>query len=57
MVVATLEANGDRTRVRIETDKGMLGRMAKKNWSTPIYKAMMEALQKPPETASTPPAN
>jgi hypothetical protein len=44
-VVATFESKGDQTRVRIETDRGFNGRMMKKNWSTPIYKRMMNKLQ------------
>ncbi len=46
-VTATLEAKGDQTRVRIETGKGVVGRLGKKNWSTAIYGEMMKSLQKP----------
>jgi hypothetical protein len=44
-VIATFESQGDQTRIRIETDRGFNGHMAKKNWSTPIYKKMMEKLK------------
>lgn len=44
-VVATFEPRGDQTRIRIETDRGFNGHMAKKNWSTPIYKEMMDKLK------------
>ncbi len=44
-VTAELKAEGGQTRVRISTGKGMLGRLAKKNWSTPIYQEMMKNLQ------------
>jgi hypothetical protein len=55
-VTAKLDAKGDQTRVRIETEKGFVGRLVKKNWSTPIYDAMMKGLQEPAQstTASTP---
>jgi hypothetical protein len=51
-VIAILDAKGDQTRVRIETEKGVRGRLVKKNWSTPIYQEMMKALQKPAESAA-----
>ncbi len=44
-VTASLEASGSQTRVRIVTGKGFVGRMGKKNWSTSIYKGMMNRLQ------------
>lgn len=44
-VTATLEAQGEQTRVRISTGKGFYGRLEKKNWSTPIYQEMMKSLQ------------
>jgi hypothetical protein len=44
-VTATLEASGEQTRVRIVTGKGFAGRAVKKNWSTSIYKIMLERLQ------------
>jgi hypothetical protein len=56
-VTATLEAKGEKTRVRIATEKGFRGRMVKKNWSTPIYQEMMKSLQEPAKTAVTSPAN
>jgi hypothetical protein len=44
-VVATFEAKDNQTKVHIETDRGFNGHMAKKNWSTPIFKGMMNKLQ------------
>jgi len=44
-VVATFEAKDNQTKVHIETDRGFNGHMAKKNWSTPIFKSMMDKLQ------------
>jgi hypothetical protein len=46
-VTVTLEAKTDQTRVRIQTGKGVVGRLGKKNWSTAIYEEMMKNLQKP----------
>jgi len=51
-VTARLEAKGVQTRVRIETEKGVRGRMVKKNWSTPIYEEMIKSLQKPAQSAT-----
>jgi hypothetical protein len=53
-VTAELKPKGDQTRVRLSTEKGMLGRIYKKNWSTPIFLEMMKKLQKPSQTASAP---
>lgn len=44
-VIAKLDRKGTSTRVRIRTDRGFSGSFAKKNWSTPIYQAMMDALK------------
>jgi hypothetical protein len=44
-VTALLEPKGDQTEVHITTGLGFYGRLAKKNWSTPIYEAMMKNLQ------------
>ncbi len=44
-VTALLEAKGDQTEIHITTGKGFYGRLAKKNWSTPVYEAMMKNLQ------------
>jgi len=44
-VTATLEATGQQTHLRIWTGKGFVGRVQKKNWSTPIYQAMLKTLQ------------
>lgn len=46
-VTATVEAQGDQTRVRIWTGKGFVGRLEKNNWSTPVYQEMLKVLQKP----------
>jgi hypothetical protein len=51
-VTAKLEAKGTQTRVRIETEKGVRGRMVKRNWSTPIYNDMMKGLQRPPDSVA-----
>jgi hypothetical protein len=51
-VTASLESKGEQTRVRIATEKGVRGRMVKKNWSTPIYNEMMKSLEKPPDNAT-----
>jgi hypothetical protein len=45
-ITATMEAQGEQTRVRISTGKGFVGRIGKKNWSTSIYQEMMKSLQK-----------
>lgn len=50
-VTATLEAKGEQTRVRIRTGKGAVGRIGKRNWSTPIYVEMMKGLQRPAPSA------
>jgi hypothetical protein len=44
-IVAKLEPEGAGTRVSIETDKGFVGRGAKKNWSTAVFDGMMKTLQ------------
>lgn len=56
-VTAELQAKGGQTRVRIRTYKGTLGRLEKKNWSTPNYQEMMKTLQKPAESAAASQAN
>jgi hypothetical protein len=52
-VTAKLRTEGEQTRVRIETEKGFVGRMVKKNWSTPIYQETLKSLQKPVQNTST----
>ncbi len=44
-VVAIFVAEGDGTRVKVETRKGVMGRAVKKNWSTPIFEEMLRLLQ------------
>ena len=44
-VTAVLEPQGDLTRVRITTGKGIYGRLGKDDWSMPIYQEMMKRLQ------------
>lgn len=51
-VTAVLGAKGDQTQVRITTGLGFYGRLAKSNWSTPIYEQMVQRLQ---ESTLTPP--
>lgn len=34
------------TLVKIDTGKGFVGRLGKKNWSTPIFNAMVKTLEK-----------
>ncbi|MDM7996756.1 MAG: hypothetical protein QUT30_13885 [Acidobacteriota bacterium] len=45
-VTARFNAKGGKTRVRIWTGKGFVGRWVKKNWSTPIYQEMLKNLEK-----------
>jgi hypothetical protein len=44
-VTAVLEPKGDQTEVHITTGLGFYGRLAKRNWSTPVYEAMMKNLR------------
>jgi hypothetical protein len=44
-VTGVLVENGSQTQVRITTGKGFYGRLAKKNWSTPVFEAMMKELR------------
>jgi hypothetical protein len=44
-VTAVLEAKGDQTKVHITTGLGVYGRLSKRNWSTPVYEAMMKTLR------------
>jgi hypothetical protein len=43
-VAARFSSRGEATRLRISTEKGMSGKFAKKNWSTPIYQELMQRL-------------
>lgn len=45
-VTAVVEAQGDKTHVRISTGKGFYGRMVKSNWSVAIYEEMVKTLRK-----------
>jgi len=57
-VVASLRDADGGTRVRIETEKGFVGHAAKKNWSSPIFREMLNNLQVPTDaTKTSPPAN
>ena len=47
-VTARLEASGEKTRVRITTGEGFVGRYGKKNWSTSIYQELLKTLQPSP---------
>ena len=44
-VKVKLNAKGSETRVQINTGKGFVGRLGKKNWSTPIFDEMMKILK------------
>jgi hypothetical protein len=44
-VTVKLSAKGGETRVEIKTGKGFVGRVGKKNWSTPIFDEMMKTLK------------
>ena len=44
-VTVQLSAKGSETRVEIKTGKGFVGRLGKKNWSTPIFNELMKALK------------
>ena len=55
-VTATLEAQGDKTHVRIWTGKSFSEKERSDNWSTPIYQDMMKTLQKPAPIPAASPA-
>lgn len=44
-VTVKLSPKGSETRVEIKTGKGFVGRLGKKNWSTPIFDEMMKTLK------------
>ena len=44
-VTVQLTDTGAETRVQIKTGKGFVGRLGKKNWSTPIFDDMMTTLK------------
>jgi hypothetical protein len=44
-VTVQLTAKGNETHVEIKTGKGFVGRLGKKNWSTPIFDEMMKTLK------------
>jgi hypothetical protein len=44
-VTVKLSTKGNETRVEIKTGKGFVGRLGKKNWSTPIFDEMMKTLK------------
>jgi len=44
-ITVRLSPKGNETRVLIETGKGFVGRLGKKNWSTPVYNEMMKTLK------------
>jgi hypothetical protein len=44
-VTVQLSSKGSETRVEIKTGKGFVGRLGKKNWSTPIFDEMMKTLK------------
>jgi hypothetical protein len=54
-ITAELVQQDKGTRVRISTEKGLRGRLYKKNWSTAIYQDMLKSLQKPAVQAESQP--
>jgi len=44
-VTVQLSPESGGTRVKIETGKGFVGRLGKKNWSTPIFKEALKTLK------------
>ena len=44
-VTVRLGADGGQTRVEIKTGKGFVGRLGKKNWSTPIFDEIVKTLE------------
>lgn len=44
-VTVKLSPESGGTRVKIETGKGFVGRMGKKNWSTPIFNEALKVLK------------
>jgi len=44
-VTVKLTPKGSETQVEIKTGKGFVGRVGKKNWSTPIFEEMMKTLK------------
>jgi|KBSSwiStaDraftv2_1062776.scaffolds.fasta_scaffold47225_3 hypothetical protein len=44
-VTVQLSSKGSETRIEIKTGKGFVGRLGKKNWSTPIFDDMMKTLK------------
>lgn len=44
-VTVRLSSESGGTRVKIETGKGFVGRMGKKNWSTPIFNEALKVLK------------
>lgn len=44
-ITVNLSEKGGETRVEIKTGKGFVGRVGKKNWSTPVYEEMLKILK------------
>lgn len=44
-VTVKLSEKANETRVEIKTGKGFVGRVGKKNWSTPIFNELMKTLK------------
>ena len=44
-VTVSLSNDGDGTLVLIKTGKGLMGRLVKKNWSTPIFNEIVKMLE------------
>jgi hypothetical protein len=43
-VTVKLTSDSSKTRVKVETGKGFVGRLGKKNWSTPIFNEALKIL-------------
>jgi hypothetical protein len=44
-VTVRVSPNRNDTRVQINTGKGLLGRLGKKNWSTPVFNELLKNLK------------
>lgn len=44
-ITVRLSAKGKETRVEVKTGKGFVGRLGKKNWSTPVFEDMLATLK------------
>jgi hypothetical protein len=44
-ITVQLIAKSSETRVEVKTGKGFVGRLGKRNWSTPVFEEMMKTLK------------